>query len=69
MFEILILVSLIGIYKIWKEIDMGRRCPDDATLKQAAFGPKNTRNSAIMRHASTCDECLYRIDRMNGRSY
>jgi len=48
---------------------MGRRCPDDATLKQAVFGPKNTRNSAIMRHASTCDECLYRIDRMNGRSY
>lgn len=63
MFEIFLLISFYGIYRLIKEIISQRKCPDDQVLKDVVLGieKKNTEIAdRVIMHLGICEECQER---------
>ena len=63
MLEILILISLYGIYRIVREIIGQRKCPRDSELRNVVLGitKKNSETAdRVIRHLGICDACQER---------
>ena len=62
-FQILILISLYGIYRIVREVKSQRRCPDDKELRDVLLGliKKNSATSdRVIMHLGICEKCQER---------
>ena len=61
--QILILISLYGIYRLVREIIAQRRCPKDKVLKDVVLGviKKNSETAdRVIMHLGICEKCQER---------
>ncbi len=63
MFEILILISIYGIYRIVREIINQRKCPHERDLREVVLGiekKSSARYDRVIRHIGICEKCQER---------
>lgn len=69
MLEILILMSLYGIYRIIREIAASRKCPNDAELRGVLLGRiggDTARARKVKQHLGVCEKCRDRVQELTG---
>jgi len=62
-FQIFILISIYGIYRIVREIQAQRKCPSDKVLRDVVLGivKKNSAVSdRVIMHLGVCEDCQER---------
>lgn len=60
MLQIVMLISLYGIYRIVREIINQRKCPREKVLRDVVLGieKKNSETyDKVIRHIGICEEC------------
>ena len=63
MFEIFILITLYGIYRVVREIIGHRKCPRDSDLRKVVLGitKKNSETAdRVILHLGICEKCQER---------
>ncbi len=71
MFQILLLIAILGVIKAAIEVTKTYTCPEDIDLKKVSRGLERNadRKAEITRHLGHCGKCRAKIEQFQNQSF